>query len=82
LCPTGSRTHTKNPLFFDIFEKGGGAESGTLPGISVVADLLSDPDLQFLFASWAKLPKSIPAGILAFVKGSVDELGDIPVVWS
>jgi len=61
-------------LFSGVLDEGG-TESGTLFGISVTAELLSDPDLQFLLASWPKLPESIRAGILAIVKGSVEELG-------
>lgn len=51
----------------------GGAFSDAFSAISVFAELLSDPDLQFLLANWSKLPESIKAGILSILKGSVDD---------
>ena len=72
LTTTGSRTNVKNPLFLGVLGEGG-AKSDAFLAISVVAELLSDPDVQFLLASWAELPESIRAGIVYIVKGSVDE---------
>jgi len=46
---------------------------GAFSAISVAAELLSDPNFQFLLASWAKLPEPIKTGILSIVKGSIDK---------
>jgi len=47
-----------------------GAESGAV----LTTPVPSDSDLQFLIASWAKLPETIKSGILAIVNGSIDKL--------
>jgi len=41
-------------------------------GAVLAASILSDSDLQFLIANWAKLPEGIKSGILAIVNGSID----------
>ena len=71
--PYGSLTTPKNKGFFDVFDVGG-TESCTLLAFSAVAEHLADPDVQFIIASWAKLPDSIKAGILSIIGGSTHQL--------
>ena len=71
--PTGSQTTAKNPLFSGVLNEGG-TESGTLLANLILPSILSDADLQFVIANWAKLPEGIKSGILAIVNGSMDNL--------